>query len=105
LACCSADSPRPQAIATQPVKQACRSQFVVTVDSRADFRRGRVGGFELQLRAAPRLKTGGREIIDARFVDPQRLLAERDIPPFIRDCVFRVCALTEQLPVSDDLAK
>ena len=48
------------------------------------FRRERVRVFELHLRAAPDLQIDNREIVAARFVDPQALLAEDGLPPFIR---------------------
>jgi 8-oxo-dGTP diphosphatase len=49
-----------------------------------DFRHERVRVFELRLRAEPMLRIDNREIVAARFVDPQALLAERGLPPFIR---------------------
>ena len=49
-----------------------------------DLRRERVRVFELRLEAEPVLRIDNREIVAARFVDPQALLAERDLPPFIR---------------------
>ena len=49
-----------------------------------DFRHERVRVFELRLDAEPVLRIDNREIVAARFVDPQALLAERDLPPFIR---------------------
>ncbi len=49
-----------------------------------DFRRERVRIFELRLDAEPRLRIDNREVVAARFVDPQALLAENILPPFIR---------------------
>ena len=49
-----------------------------------DFRRERVRVFELRLEAEPVLRIYNREIVAARFVDPQALLAENILPPFIR---------------------
>ena len=49
-----------------------------------DFRRERVRVFELRLEAEPVLRIDNREIVAARFVDPQALLAESILPPFIR---------------------
>ncbi len=49
-----------------------------------DFRRDRVRVFELRLPAEPVLRLDNREIVAARFVEPRALLAERDLPPFIR---------------------
>ena len=49
-----------------------------------DFRHERVRVFELRLDAEPVLRIDDREIVAARFVDPQALLAERGLPPFIR---------------------
>ncbi len=49
-----------------------------------DFRREHVRVFELRLRAEPVLRIDNREIVAARFVDPQALLAEPVLPPFIR---------------------
>ena len=49
-----------------------------------DFRRERVRVFELRLRAEPALRIDNREIVAARFVEPRALLAEHDLPPFIR---------------------
>jgi 8-oxo-dGTP pyrophosphatase MutT (NUDIX family) len=49
-----------------------------------DYRREHVRIFELRLDAEPVLRIDNREIVAARFVDPQALLAERDLPPFIR---------------------
>jgi 8-oxo-dGTP diphosphatase len=49
-----------------------------------DYRRERVRVFELRLDAEPVLRIDNREIVAARFVDPQALLAERGLPPFIR---------------------
>jgi 8-oxo-dGTP diphosphatase len=49
-----------------------------------DFRRERVRVFELHLRSAPDVRIDNREIVAARFVDPQALLAEDVLPPFIR---------------------
>jgi hypothetical protein len=50
-----------------------------------DFRRDHVRIFELHLTADPRLRIDGREIVAARFVEPESLLAVKGIPPFIRD--------------------
>jgi len=49
-----------------------------------DFRREHVRVFELRLRAEPVLRIDNREVVAARFVEPQALLAERILPPFIR---------------------
>ena len=49
-----------------------------------DFRRDRVRVFELRLREEPVLRLDNREIVAARFVEPQALLAEEVLPPFIR---------------------
>jgi 8-oxo-dGTP diphosphatase len=49
-----------------------------------DFRRDHVRIFELHLREAPALRIDRREIVAARFVDPATLLAERNLPPFVR---------------------
>ncbi len=49
-----------------------------------DYRREHVRVFELRLRAEPVLRIDNREIVAARFVDPQALLAEPVLPPFIR---------------------
>ena len=48
-----------------------------------DFRRDRVRVFELRLRAEPMLRIDNREVVAARFVDPQALLASGGLPPFI----------------------
>jgi 8-oxo-dGTP diphosphatase len=48
-----------------------------------DFRRDHVRVFELCLRAEPVLRIDNREIVAARFVEPQALLAEAVLPPFI----------------------
>ena len=48
-----------------------------------DFRRERVRVFELRLRAEPVLRIDNREIVAARFVEPQALLAADNLPPFI----------------------
>ena len=49
-----------------------------------DFRRDRVRVFELRLREEPVLRLDNREVVAARFVEPQALLAEDVLPPFIR---------------------
>ena len=49
-----------------------------------DYRRDRVRVFELRLRAEPVLRIDNREVVAARFVEPRALLAEHDLPPFIR---------------------
>jgi 8-oxo-dGTP diphosphatase len=49
-----------------------------------DFRRDHVRIFELHLSAEPRLRIDGREIVAARFVEPESLLAVKGMPPFIR---------------------
>lgn len=49
-----------------------------------DFRRDRVRVFELRLHEEPVLRPDNREIVAVRFVDPWALLAEPDLPPFIR---------------------
>ena len=48
-----------------------------------DFRRERVRVFELRLEAEPVLRIDNREIVAARFVEPQALLAAHNLPPFI----------------------
>ena len=48
-----------------------------------DFRRDHVRVFEVHLRAEPDLRIDNREIVEARFVEPQALLAEAVLPPFI----------------------
>ena len=59
-----------------------------------DFRREHVRVFELRLRAEPVIRIDNREIVAARFVEPQALLAEAVLPPFIR------AYLREQRPVN-----
>jgi hypothetical protein len=49
-----------------------------------DWRRDHVRVFELRLRAEPMLRVDNREVVSARFVDPQALLDEPVLPPFIR---------------------
>ena len=49
-----------------------------------DFRREHVRVFELRLHEEPVLRIDNREIVAARFVDPQALLAEPVLPPVIR---------------------
>jgi 8-oxo-dGTP diphosphatase len=49
-----------------------------------DYRRDHVRIFELRLHAEPEIRIDNREIVGARFVDPQALLAEGGLPPFIR---------------------
>ena len=49
-----------------------------------DFRREHVRVFELRLRKEPVLRVDNREVVAAGFVDPQALLAEAVLPPFIR---------------------
>ena len=49
-----------------------------------DYRRERVRVFELRFAAEPVMRIDNREIVAARFVDPQALLAEDILPPFIR---------------------
>lgn len=49
-----------------------------------DFRREHVRVFEAHLRAEPDLRLDNREVVAARFVDPQALLREPVLPPFIR---------------------
>jgi hypothetical protein len=51
---------------------------------RWDFLRERVRVFELRLRMEPVLRIDNREIVAAEFVEPQALLAEDILPPFIR---------------------
>ena len=48
-----------------------------------DYRRDHVRIFELHLKAEPVICMDNREIVAARFVDPQALLAEGGLPPFI----------------------
>jgi hypothetical protein len=52
-----------------------------------DDRREHVRVFELRLRAEPVLRIDNREIVAARFVEPQAPLAEGGLPPFIRACL------------------
>ena len=49
-----------------------------------DYRQERVRIFEVHLRAEPDLRIDNRDIVAARFVEPQALPAERVLPPFIR---------------------
>ncbi len=49
-----------------------------------DFRRDHVRVFELRLRAEPLIRIDNREIVAARFVEPQTLLSGDILPPFIR---------------------
>ncbi len=49
-----------------------------------DFRRGHVRVFEVRPRAEPVIRPDDRGIVAARFVEPQALLAEGGLPPFIR---------------------
>jgi 8-oxo-dGTP diphosphatase len=49
-----------------------------------DFRRDHVHIFELHLHAKPLFKIDQREIIAARFFEPGIMLAEKQLPPFIR---------------------
>ena len=49
-----------------------------------DYRRDHVRIFEICLHAEPEIRIDNREIVCARFVDPQALLAEGGLPPFIR---------------------
>ena len=49
-----------------------------------DFRRGHVRTVELRLRAEPAMRLDNREIVAARFVEPQTVLAADNLPPFIR---------------------
>jgi 8-oxo-dGTP diphosphatase len=49
-----------------------------------DWRRDHVRVFELRLDSEPVLRIDGREVGAERFVDPQALLAEGGLPPFIR---------------------
>jgi 8-oxo-dGTP diphosphatase len=48
-----------------------------------DFRRDHVRIFELHLQAEPQLEVDCREIVAARFIEPEMLLREKGIPPFI----------------------
>ena len=48
------------------------------------FRRGRVRVFEVRPRMEPVLRSDKREVVAAWFVDPQALLAEDILPPFVR---------------------
>jgi len=58
-----------------------------------DWRHDHVRIFEVPLRTEPVLRTDNREIVAARFVEPQTLLAEHELPPFIR-------AFLEEAPVA-----
>ena len=49
-----------------------------------DFGRAHLGIFEVHQRAEPDLRIDNRKVVAARFVEPQALLAERGVPPFIR---------------------
>ena len=49
-----------------------------------DIRREHVRVFELRLHGEPVLRIDNREVVAARFVEPQVLLAEPVLPPFIR---------------------
>ncbi len=49
-----------------------------------DYRREHVRVFELRLHEEPDLRIDNREIVAARFVEPQAFLAEAVLPPFIR---------------------
>jgi 8-oxo-dGTP diphosphatase len=51
------------------------------------FRREHVRAFESGLRAQPVIRMDHREVVAARFVEPQALLAEGGLPPFIRACL------------------
>jgi 8-oxo-dGTP diphosphatase len=48
-----------------------------------DFRREHVRVFELRLAAAPPIRIDHREIVAARFVEPETLLREPGLPPFV----------------------
>jgi 8-oxo-dGTP diphosphatase len=48
-----------------------------------DYRHNHVRVFELHLPAKPQIRIDEREIIAARFIEPDRLLAEGGLPPFI----------------------
>jgi 8-oxo-dGTP diphosphatase len=48
-----------------------------------DYRQNHVRVFELHLQAEPQIRIDEREIIAARFIEPDRLLAESGLPPFI----------------------
>ncbi len=49
-----------------------------------DWRRDHVRIFELRLGVEPVLRMDNREVVAARFVEPEALLAKDDLPPFIR---------------------
>ncbi len=49
-----------------------------------EFRRDRVRMFELHLQAESVLRLNDHEVVAARFVEPQALLAEGILPPFVR---------------------
>jgi 8-oxo-dGTP diphosphatase len=49
-----------------------------------DFRLDHVRVFEMHLQAEPLLRIDNREVVDAYFVDPRVLLAERWVSPVIR---------------------
>ena len=49
-----------------------------------DFRRDHIYIFELYLLAEPVFKIDRREIVEAKFTEPRTLLAEKNLPPFIR---------------------
>ncbi len=65
-----------------------------------DFRRDRVRVFELRLRAEPVLRIDNREVVAARFVEPRALLAERDLPPFIRAYLGGACPRGQPPPAA-----
>ena len=49
-----------------------------------DYQRDNVRAFKLRLRTEPVVRIDNREVVGARFVGPQTLLAEHNVPPSIR---------------------
>ncbi len=65
-----------------------------------DFRRDHVRVFELRLRAEPVLRIDNREIVAARFVQPQAPLAEHDLPQFTRAYLGGACPRGQPPPAA-----
>ena len=78
---CAANLLRELGLVVRPDDLAFVRETIVVLD----FRRDHVRIFELLLHAEPPLRMDGREIVAARFVEPRKLLAEKSIPPFVRD--------------------
>lgn len=66
-------------------------RFVLETVAEWDFRRDHVHIFELHLHAEPQLRIDSREIIAARFIEPERLLADQGISPFVRTYLMAGC--------------